>query len=288
MKHFVPPLGAALLAACWSSAAAAGIVFGPVKAQPGESIRLVTHSETDGATVEKTSEGKTRKGTMSMVRNRDLMWTFRSPGADRTRRGMVKVNVLNSRTVVKLAGQQDDTGVDASPLTGKLFAMSKSPEGDWKFELDGSVPYTRIEHEIEELKVYLKRDWFPKQEVNLGDSWDFDPAWVKRVIEKDLANAQSIGTMRLRQVRHTEKGKFAVIDVTIRSSGADFAADGSEASATIELSGQVTVNLDTMLDESLELKGVVTTASRKGGEATTAKLPVRFSATKAFAREAGM
>ena len=25
-----------------------------------------------------------------------------------------------------------------------MFAMSKSPAGDWKFELDGSVPLTRV------------------------------------------------------------------------------------------------------------------------------------------------
>jgi hypothetical protein len=32
--------------------------------------------------------------------------------------------------------------------------MSKAPGGDWKFELDGSVPLTRVKDEIEEMTHY--------------------------------------------------------------------------------------------------------------------------------------
>jgi len=53
---------------------------------------------------------------------------------------------------------------------------------------------------------------------------------------------------------------------------------------TIELTGQVTVNLDTMLDESLELKGTITTNAHKPGETTKMKLPVHLLATKSFVR----
>jgi hypothetical protein len=150
------------------------------------------------------------------------------------------------------------------------------------------VPYTSVTHEIEELTVYLKRDWFPAREVNLGDSWEFDPAWVKMIIEKDLTKAQTIGTMNLRQIRRSEKRQIAVIDVSIRSTGGDFQADGSEANASIELSGQVTVNLDTMLDELLELKGTLTTASSKSGTATKVKLPIQLTVTKSFVKDSLM
>lgn len=276
---------AALLALL--SSASAGITFGPVRGQPGESVRLVTHSETTGGTIERTAAGKTSNGSISISRDRELVWTFRTPAPDGTRRGMVRVPKITTSSLIKIAGKEEKS-TDSSPLTGKMFAMSKSPSGDWKFELDGSVPLTRVQREIEELTVYLKRDWYPAREVNVGDSWEFDPAWVKMIIEKDLSKAQTIGTMRLRQVRHAETRQIAVIDITIRSTGADFNPDGSQSGASVELSGQVTVNLDTMLDESLELKGTITSSSSKAGEATKAKLPVRLVATKSFIKDSPM
>jgi hypothetical protein len=265
----------------------AGITFGPVRGKPGESVRLITHSETTGGTIQRTIAGQTYNGTMSIVRDRELVWTFRAPAADGSRRGMVSVPKITTATKTIIGGKEEKTD-DSSPLTGKMFAMSKTPTGDWKFELDGSVPLTRVKTEIDELTVYLKRDWYPTKEVNVGDSWEFDPAWVKMIIEKDLAKAQTIGTMSLRQVRRSEKRQTAVIDISIRSTGADFKADGSESSAAIELSGQVTVNLDTMLDESLELKGVLTTSSSKPGESNKVKLPIRLTATKSFVKDSGM
>lgn len=266
------------------SPAAAGIVFGPVKGKPGQSIKLVTHSETPGGTVQQSVAGRNTSGTLSITRDRELVWTFREPGADGTLRGMVRVPEIRTLTSVKIDGKEEKS-TDLSPLTGKMFAMSKAPRGEWKFELDGSVPLSRVRQEIEELTVYLKRDWYPKREVNLGDSWEFDPTWVKHIIEKDLHRAQSIGTMRLRQIRRGLMGQFAVIDVSIRSTGADYRADGSEVSAAVELSGEVIVNLDTMLDEKLELKGKVVSTSRGRGDSKTVTLPVKLSAKKSFVRD---
>ena len=269
------------------SSASAGITFGPVRGQPGESVRLVTHSETTGGTIERTAAGKTSKGSISISRDRELVWTFRSPAPDGTKRGMVRVPKITTSSLIQIDGKKEKS-TDNSPLIGKMFAMSKSPTGDWKFELDGSIPLTRVQHEIEELTVYLKRDWYPAREVNVGDSWEFDPAWVKMIIEKDLSKAQTIGTMRLRQVRRAETRQIAVIDITIRSTGSDFHSDGSQSGASIELAGQVTVNLDTMLDESLELKGTVTSSTSKPGESSKVKLPVRLVATKSFIKDSPM
>jgi len=163
--------------------------------------------------------------------------------------------------------------------------MSKTPTGDWKFELDGSVPLTRVKTEIEELTVYLKRDWYPAKAVELGEAWEFDPAWVKMILEKDLAKAKTIGTMRLRQIRRAAGRQLAVIDISIRGTGGDFQSDGTEATATVDLSGQVTVNLDIMLDESLELTGTVTTGTDRVIEATKVTLPIKLVVTKSFIRD---
>jgi len=275
---------ALLLAAIVSPATSAGITFGPVRAQPGESVRLLSHSETPGGTLQRSFNGTSSKGTISITRERELMWTFRAPAQDGTKRGMVKVPSITTTTITKIAGKTD-TVTEASPLNGKMFSMSKPPSGEWKFELDGSVPYSRIESEIEELTFYLKREWYPTREVNLGDSWEFDPAWIKKIVEKDLSQAKTIGTMRLRQIRRGEKRQIAVIDVTIRSTGGDFKADGSESAASVDLSGQLTVNLDTMLDESLELKGTITIDTNKAGETRKIKLPINLTVNKSFIRD---
>ncbi len=274
---------AAVLASAPLSHSATAVTFGPVRAQPGQSVRLVTHSETPGGTIQQNTAGKNTSGTLQITRDRELFWTFREPAADGSRRGMVRVGSIVTETRTRIDGK-DEKATDESPLSGKMFAMTRSPKGDWKFDLDGSIPLTRIRQEIEELTVYLKRDWYPAREVKVGDSWEFDPAWVKMIIGKDLKNAQTIGTMRLRQVRSGLTGRYALLDVSVRSTGADYKADGSEVSATVELTGEVTVDLDTMLDEKLELKGMVTTRSRKPGESTTVNLPIRLKATKSFVR----
>jgi len=132
------------------------------------------------------------------------------------------------------------------------------------------------------MKVYLKREWFPEHEVSLSDSWEFDPAWIKMIIEKDLEKAQTIGTMNLRQIRHSEKFDKAMADVSVRSTGGDYQADGSQTSASIELAGQISVNLNTMLDETLDIKGTINSIASKPGETTKIKLPVHLTVTKSF------
>lgn len=279
--HFIV---SAITLAALTSSSIAGITFGPIQAKAGESVRLETYTDTVGGTIQKQVSGKSSAGTVLLTRQRDLVWTFRDPAADGTRRGMVKVAKLGNTSRIVINGQTENAE-DISPLTGKMFSMSKPPNGDWKFELDGSVPLTRVSREIDELKVYLKRDWFPAREVNTGDSWEFDPSWIKLIVEKDFPKAQTIGTMRLRQVRNGLTHKSAVIDISIHSTGADFKGDGSTADGTVELTGQVTVNLKTMLDERLELKGIVTTNSNRRREITKMNLPIHLVVTKTFVKD---
>ena len=267
-----------------SSVSYAGITFGPVLAKPGESVRLVTYSDTLGGTIQKKISGKSSAGTVHITRERDLVWTFREPGPDGARRGIVKVAKLTSSSRTVIDGKIDE-GADFSPLNGKIFTMSKAPKGDWKFELDGSVPFSRITKEIDELKVYLKRDWYPAREVNLGDSWEFDPSWIKLIVERNFPKAQTIATMRLRQIRSGLTHKSAVIDITIQSSGGDFQSNGSASEGSVKLTGQVTVNLKTMLDERLELKGTVITHASSKGESTNLTLPIHLVVNKSFVYE---
>ena len=72
------------------------------------------------------------------------------------------------------------------------------------------------------------------------------------------------------------------MDVSVRSTGGDYQSDGSQTSASIELAGQVSVNLNTMLDEMLDIKGTITSNASKPGESTKIKLPVHLTVSKSF------
>ena len=280
----LPLAATSLLLATLLTATAAPIKFGPVRGQAGQSVQLITSSNTVGGTIETTVDGQRKSGTVVITRDRDLVWTFRDPAPDGTRRGMVKVNKIDTLGKTDIAGMTESLD-EISPLNGKMFSMAKSPAGDWTFELDGSVPRMRVEREINELKVYLKRDWYPERAVNAGDSWEFDPAWIRMIIEKDFSNAKTIGTMRLKQVRHSAERTLAVIEVSIHSSGAGFHADGSSEDGSLELKGEVFVNLNTMLDERLELKGTLITKSHRNGVDTKMNLPIKLVVTKTFVRD---
>ena len=184
--------------------AAEGIAFGPVRAQPGERVRLTSRSESRDGVLEITRDGKTSKETMRFFRERELCWTFRDPAADGSVRGMVEITKMDTFTTTTVGGREEKTE-DRSPLNGRMFAMTRSPKGEWSFELDGSIPRQRIQKEIDELTVYLKRRWYPERMVNVGDSWEFDPSWIRMILQRDLERAQLIGTMKLRQIRHTAK-----------------------------------------------------------------------------------
>ena len=272
-------LAAALACGLSATPARADVRFGPVLAGAGQSVRLVSQTTTVGGTIKVEKDGRTSNGTILYSRDRDLTWTFRNPTPDGSLRGMVTIAKINTFATTTIDGKTEKSD-EASPLNGKMFAMSKAVKGDWKFELDGSVPLREIDHEISELTLYLKRQWYPHRTVKAGESWEFDPAWIRLLIQRDLKDAQTIGTMNLAAVRHTASGDFAVINISVRSTGGDFRPDGSEASAQIELSGQVVVNLKTMLDESLQLKGTVISRTGKPGTTKTVTLPVRLEVTK--------
>jgi hypothetical protein len=257
----------------------ANVLFGPVIAGPGKSVRLVSDTRSKGGTIEVEKDGRISKGEISHSRQRDLSWTFREPAAEGAQRGMLSVARISTISTTTFDGMPVTTE-DLSPLSGKMIAMSKPVGGDWKFELDGSVPLQRIDKEIAELKLYLNRKWYPQRSVKLGESWEFDPAWIRMLIERELEHAQTIGTMRLRQVRRAAGKDTAVIDVSVRSTGGDFRPDGTAINAQFELSGQVMVNLKTMLDESLELTGTVTKRSGKPGDSRIITLPLNLKVTK--------
>jgi hypothetical protein len=274
----------AALAALLFPAAADEITFGALQAQPGQKVRLLSRVEGTHGTVKREQDGTVVNGSIDFARSRELTWTFRAPAADGTRRGMARIVSMNTEATSRMAGQEDKTA-EQSPLNGKIISFSKPPQGDWSFELDGSLRTLRIEKEIRDLTHYLKRDWFPDHPVRIGDSWEFDPVWIKMIVERDLQNAQTIGTMQLRQIRHSAQGRTALVSITIESTGGDFQADGSESSAAVDLKGEATIHLTTMLEEQLTLRGSIRTRTGTVGAFTTTEVPIHISVTKSFTRD---
>ena len=81
---------------------------------------------------------------------------------------------------------------------------------------------------------------------------------------------------------------MTVLGVSIRSTGEGLRNDGKLAEGTVDLKGELVVNLDTMLDESLELEGTVTSNSQMVGDSKKVVLPVRMVATKTLFKGGGI
>lgn len=263
--------------------APAQVQFGPPRLKPGESIRMVAHTESKDGTVERSTGGKSTIGTMRAVRDREIVWTLRDPDPAGQLRVMARIQRYRTVSLIKL-GEEEDMRSEDSRLTGKLIAATRDKEGEWKFELDGTPLGQRDRAELEELGAYQKRKWFPDRAVKVGDSWEFDPAWIKLVIERDLSKAQTIGTMKLTQVRRSWGKETALIDVSVRSTGNEWRADGRETTGSLALNGRMTVNLGTMLDEQLLLDGTLESTARKGIESTKLKLPLRMEVKKSVVK----
>jgi hypothetical protein len=70
----------------------------------------------------------------------------------------------------------------------------------------------------------------------------------------------------------------------VRGTGGDYRADGTESKVQLELTGQVLVDLKTMLDEELELEGIIVTSTGKPGDMKKVTLPLSLVVTKSFVK----
>lgn len=281
MHRFAVPLTAAAILATGS--ATAGVTFGPPRLEPGQTVRLVVQSDVKKGRVESSSPTGNSGGTIKILRERDIVFTVQRPAADGARRAMLRVPRFESTTTINLGGAPDTT-TERSPLVGMQLAAVQDADGKWTFTGNGQTIDHQAKAELEELTAYQSRDWFPDRELQIGDSWEFDPAWLRLVVQRDLRNAQMIGTMKLRQVRRTRASQTAIVDISVESSGAKTDAVGRSTGATVSLQGEARINLQTMLDEAVELTGTIDMRSHDGGKRTTFHLPIRMTASKTIER----
>jgi hypothetical protein len=259
--------------------AAAGVTFGPIKLQPGQRVRMIARSLADNGRVETRGPDGNTSARMTVERAREIVWTIQERAANGTPRVMIRLpQFVTISTLV--VNNRPDVRTEISPLTDKLLAATRNQEGKWEFVSDGRVLGKRDQELVEELAAYQDRAWFPEREVQVGDSWEFDPKWIKLVVQRDLRDALAVGTMTLREVRLTRAAQTAAVELVIRSSGTKLTSSYRETAAIVDLRGRAVVNLQTMLDESLELEGMIHSESSDGSRRTIVDLPVRLSVTK--------
>ena len=125
MKHLRSAACATAFVALLSSATA-GITIGPVHGQPGRVSGSSRFPKPRAAPSRRAISAESSSGKVEITRERDLVWTFRAPAADGTRRGMVRVPSFTTTSKTVIDGKEEKT-TDESPLVGKMFSMSKSP-----------------------------------------------------------------------------------------------------------------------------------------------------------------
>jgi hypothetical protein len=280
MKGFRIAIGAGLIGlAMVAEVSHGGVVFGKPKLSPGQRVRLKVLSEAKGGSLETRGPDGNSSARMDVVREREIVWTIMNPAPEGMPRVMVRIPKFVTISTLTINGVPD-VRTTASPLIGKLVEATKKKDGSWVFVSDGSPIGGKAKEETRELAAYQNSDWFPDREVQVGESWEFEPRWIKLVLQRDLRDALVVGSMTLREVRRTMSAQSAVVDMIIRSSGTKTDEQFRETTASLELKGRAVVNLKTMLYESLELAGNYRSQVSDGAKRTILSLPLRMTASQ--------
>jgi hypothetical protein len=254
-----------------------GVKLGKVKLKAGQRVRLTVRSEAENGRLETRGPDGNSAAVMKVLRERDIVWTMMNRAADGSPRVMVRIPKFVTISTLIVNGVPDVRTV-ASPLTGKLVEATRKPDGTWTFLSDGSPIGEMAKEETSELAAYQSSQWFPDRMVEVGESWEFEPKWIKLVLQRDLRDALVVGTMTLREVRRTMASQTAVVNMIIRSSGSKTDKEFRETTATVDLKGQAVIDLKTMLYESLELVGTFRSQVSDGAKRTIVTLPLTMAA----------
>ncbi len=257
--------------------ACGGVELGKVKLSSGQRVRLTVCSDAKNGTLETRGPDGNSSAKMEVLREREIVWTIMNPAPDGSPRVMIRIPKFVTASTLTVNGVPD-VRTKASPLTGKLVEATRKPDGTWTFLSDGSAIGERAKEESEELAAYQNSNWFPDRFVEVGESWEFEPKWIKLVLQRDLRDALVVGTMTLREVRRTMTSQTAVIDMIIRSSGSKTDKSFRETTAIVDLKGRAVINLKTMLYDSLELDGTYRSQVSNGAKRTVLTLPLRMTA----------
>lgn len=187
----------------------------------------------------------------------------------------LRYRVLQDRVVsdVDLAGKKDRKSID-SPLVGETVTGMQDADGTWRLFLDQAAGAEQAVL-MDELESYEKRRWFIEDPVNIGDSWDFSPSFIKHIMERDLKGTKVEAKMTLKEVKLVDTVPVAVLSFYIKSVGMNHDSD-----ASISLTGEVEIDLRNMFDYKLSMEGQMTTSSSHNGVTTLVKSPIKYLVTQ--------
>jgi hypothetical protein len=264
------------------SAAAEKVRFPSPQIPPGQALRSVAESRGNAGTITLRQDGTTTRGSLETFRQRDLVWTVPAAIEGRPRQCSVYVHKLASRATARIQDQEENENL-ASSLQGTSLRFQQLPSGRWQI-LNPPAPdkSAASRDDLEEILALLHRKWYPDQPVAIGESWPFDPLWLRHVVQKDLQHARTEGRMKLIELRPaTDGSQLAVIDATITSRGLEAKPAGREDSIRVDLKGRIIFHLASGIEQSIDLQGRVVTETRTaGGTVRRVDLPVHLEIRK--------
>jgi hypothetical protein len=277
-QNFSRTIGAALalaLASCSPAPPSGPVEFTPPRLAVGDAVLTTVTSTFKGGTFQASSTEASASGSISIERNRTVKKTVIA--ADDT--GPLRCSIDVPEDTVKMtlfSGGQNSIDTIEGPLVGRPIEATRN--GDtWSITLVDEVPDADQADALLGIQSFENRAWFPDHPVALGESWDYDPAYFRVLLERDLGGAAATGRMTLRSLeRHPDGSAQARLDLVITSSGLESTDDDLERQANIEARGSLIVNLDTMLDREMIIEGLLRSGVSNDSSSATLELPIRI------------
>jgi len=251
----------------WSSAQA--IESYVLKEPPPElGLQVETLTVVKGGITESSVGGATKTMRTDVVRRRLWQRTFLKDALG----GKVHYRMLRDEVGSRLDGKEN---LKDGPLAGQVTLGRKNGAGNWAFMLENG---TAVGDQVEELKAMEaieNRRWLPNRMVEIGETWEFVPQFIRGALRRDVPDSVAVGLMELVGVEKKPDGtREALIKVVVRAGGETVKGVGNVVGAEGVLAGNLVMNLDRPGYMVLRLNGTVVTAAKVGAADSVAKLPV--------------
>ncbi|WP_226895705.1 hypothetical protein [Luteolibacter marinus] len=265
------PLLSALLGTVVVSAlnAAESVMLAEPDVKLGLKIEATTSAK-GGKAISSGAAGTTEQ-TVDVSRHRVIQRTMHPDAIG----GEVTYRFLQDRIITVVDGKTESS---SGALDGKVAKGLRNGAGNWTFTLaDGTATGDEV-GQLELAGGFENRHWLPGKKVEVGESWNFSPNFIRSSLKLDLPAPEVSGVMTLREIgKAPDGGRQAIIDLFIRGGGKEFLPDGGVKKADGGLTGNLTVNLDRPGQMRMHLTGKLATGSREGGESAGALLPLTMS-----------
>lgn len=238
---------------------------------PNLALKIESSTVAKGGRAETSGAAGQTSQAIDITRTRLIQRTMRPDAIG----GEVAYRILRDEVTTAVNGKPS---VKTGELEGKTAVARRNGAGNYTFSLPDSVAYGDAASDLEMLGAFENRKWLPGRKVAIGESWNFNPSFIRRALQKDVPNPEVIGIMKLRSIEKAVGGtRQAVIDCYIRGGGTKTLADGAVADAETGLAGNLTVNLDQPGRMRFYLSGKLDTGTSKSGESARALLPLNMT-----------